>query len=141
MHAQLKEPSQYESHNRSFPQLLRDFSHEATALIRDEMDLARSEITQKINQLGSGMTFLVVGGLVFFAGILVLLDAAVIALLQVLPPTEPWVAPLLVGGVVFLIGAMMLYSGRNKVKAKNLKPERTLKEMRHDRELFKEKTS
>lgn len=131
----------YKTANRSIPQLIRDFTRETTALVRDEVDLAKSEVTDKISQLGSGMSTLVIGALVFFAGLLVLLDAAVAALLQVIPPDQVWLAPLIVGGVVFLIGAIMLASGRSKLKAENLKPQRTLNEMHQDKTLVKEKLS
>jgi len=141
MAAELRQPSDFERHDRSIPRLIRDFTHETTALLRDEVDLAKSEVGEKISQLGSGLSYLGAGALVLFAGFLVLLAAAVIGLEQVLPPDKPWLAALIVGGIVALVGIIMVSSGRSKVRPENLKPDRTLHENRRDRELLKERLS
>jgi hypothetical protein len=69
----------------------------------------------------------------------VLLGAAVGALWRVLPPDmAPWLAPLIVGAIVAIVGGVMLSGGLKKLKAENLKPERTLQSLRADRDLAKE---
>jgi hypothetical protein len=79
------------------------------------------------------------GGAVLFAGFLVLLGAAVGALMVVLPPdTAPWLAPLIVGAIVTIAGAIALSSGKRKLAAENLKPTRTLDSLRRDAEVAKE---
>lgn len=141
MAAELHEMSDFERQERSIPRLIRDFTHETTALLRDEVDLAKSELSEKISQLGTGLTYVGAGALVLFAGLLVLLDAAVVALAKIFPPDQLWLAPLIVGGVVVIIGAIMLVSGRSKVRVHNLKPQRTIEQARRDRELLKENLS
>lgn len=141
MAANFDEARAFNREGRSIPQLIRDFTGDVTALVRDEVDLAKSEVSEKISQLGSGLTWLGIGALVLFAGLLVLLDAATVGLLLVLPPEQPWLAPLIVGGVVFIIGLIMLASGRGKVNAHNLKPQRIIEEARRDKRLIKEKVS
>ncbi|MDT8386565.1 MAG: phage holin family protein [Thiogranum sp.] len=137
MSAEMHDTKAFQRENRSIAQLIRDFTRESTALVQDEVDLAKAEVSEKISQLGSGLRNLGMGALVLFAGLLVLLDAAVAGLLMVIPLEQAWAAPLIVGGVVALIGLIMLLSGRNKVRAPNLKPQQTLDEVRRDRRLFR----
>jgi hypothetical protein len=141
MAAQIHERTAFEHEDRSIPRLIRDFTHETTALLRDEVDLARSEVSEKISQLGRGLTYLGAGALVLFAGLLVLLDAAVVALAEAIPPDQAWLSPLIVGGVVAIIGAIMLMSGRSRFSTAHLKPERTIEETRRNKELLKERLS
>lgn len=137
MSAEMHDTKVFHRESRSIAQLIRDFTHESTALVQDEVDLAKAEVSEKISQLGSGLRNLGMGALVLFAGLLVLLDAAVAGLLKVIPLEQAWAAPLIVGGVVALIGLIMLLSGRKKVRAKNLKPQQTLDEVRRDSRLFR----
>ncbi len=138
MSAEMHDTKGFHRESRSIAQLIRDFTHESTALVQDEVDLAKAEVSEKISQLGSGLRNLGMGALVLFAGLLVLLDAAVAGLLMVIPlEQQAWAAPLIVGGVVALIGLIMLLSGRKKVRAKNLKPQQTLDEVRRDSRLFR----
>ncbi len=141
MAANFDDERAFSREGRSIPQLIRDFAYEITALVRDEVDLAKREVSDNISQLGKGLSWFGLGALVFFAGLLVLLDAAVAGLLLVLPPGQPWLAPLIVGGVVLIIGALMLVGGRGKVRTHTLKPQRTLEEARRDHRLIKEKMS
>ena len=73
------------------------------------------------------------------AAILLLLDAAVMALAQVLPPEQaPWLAPLIVGGIVGVIGLVALAKGRRDLEARKLAPTRTMRSLRRDAELTRE---
>ena len=51
---------------------------------------------------------------------------------------EPWLAALIVGGVVLLIGVIMLLKGASNMKGMNLKPERTLETLKDDARLAAE---
>jgi hypothetical protein len=44
----------------------------------------------------------------------------------------------LVGGIVTLIGGAMLGKGRQNLKPENLEPERTLEELKRDKQLVEE---
>ena len=92
-----------------------------------------------VTQAGGGVGAVAAGGAVLFAGFIVLLFAAVGALEMVLPPEQaPWLAPLIVGAVVTLIGAIALSSGKKKLQAENLKPTRSIDSLRRDRDVAKE---
>ena len=72
------------------------------------------------------------GGAVLFAGILVLLAAAVLGLSHVV---ADWLAALIVGGLVSIVGFVMINSGKNKFDPASLKPERTQRALQQDKEM------
>ena len=127
-----------DTHGRSIPRLLRDFIAELTALMRDEVALAKGEVKQNISALSSGLLVVGAGALVALAGFIVLLDALVVAILPAMPDGAPWLSPLIVGGIVLLIGIAMLASGRSKLSPSTLRPDETLEETREDRRMLKE---
>jgi hypothetical protein len=119
--------------------LFSDLWRETSTLVHDEVELARTELSEKVTQVSTGFAEIAIAGGILFAGFLVLLFAASAALEQVLPEElAPWLAPLIVGAAVTAIGLIALARGRSNLKAENLKPGRTLESLRRDRELVKE---
>ena len=56
-----------------------------------------------------------------------------------LPPDHAgWLAPLIVGLAVMVLGFIALATGRSELKTSNLKPERSMQSLRRDTELVKE---
>jgi len=107
-----------------------------STLIRQELRLAQAESSEKFSQAMAGLISLIVGLLVAFSALLVLLQALVLALSNIIQPTY---AALIVGGAVALIAFILIQQGQSRVKIGNLAPERTLKAMREDREMVMEK--
>lgn len=125
--------------NRTLIGLFMDLWRETSTLVHDEVELARAEVSEKVSQVGTGLAVVATAAAVLFAGFLMLLFAAVNALALSLPEeSAPWLAPLSVGVAVVIIGFIALAMGRAELKARNLKPERTLQSLRDDRELVKE---
>ena len=120
---------------RSLRDLFKELTREVSTLFRQEVALARSEISEDVSQVGSGISSLAVGGVIAFAGLLILLEAAVIGLAKVV---QPWLAALIVGGVVVLIGVLLLLKGRSNLKMKNLMPRRTMESIQQDKKFAKE---
>jgi hypothetical protein len=124
---------------RSFGQLLADLTNESRALVRNEIDLAKAEISEKVTQVGLGIAALAAGGLVLFAGFLVLLDAAVFGLAKLLEPYGwPALAALIVAVATMIIGLIILMIGRSSLKSTNLAPRRTTESLRRDTQMVKE---
>jgi hypothetical protein len=124
---------------RTLVSLFMDLWRETSTLVHDEVELARAEVSEKVNQVGSGIAGVAVAGAILFGGFLLLLGAAVNGLALVLPPdAAPWLAPLIVGAIVMLVGLIALSRARAHLQARNLKPERTLESLRRDRDLVKE---
>jgi hypothetical protein len=120
---------------RSVAGLFSELTREMSSLVRHEVALAKAEMSEKAHQATTGVTSLAVGGMVTFASILVLLFSAVYALAQVL---QLWLAALIVGLIILVVGVVMLQKGRSNLKAKNLVPHRTMKTMREDKSFAKD---
>jgi hypothetical protein len=124
--------------NRSLIGLFSDLFRETSTLVHEEVQLARVEISEKVSQLGSGVAAIGAGGAILFAGFIVLLFAAVNALAMFLPPEHAaWLAPLIIGLIVMIIGYIALSKGRKEFKAENLKPSRTMDSLRRDTQVVK----
>lgn len=118
--------------------LVRRLFGETTVLLRKEIALAASEISHAVQDVRQGAVSVAGGGAVLYAGILFLLGAATLGLAEVV---APWLAALIVGGVVTLIGAVMLASGRKKLQPGHFAPRRAVESVRKDREMVRRQTS
>ena len=116
--------------DRPISGLFADLARETTNLARTEIELAKAELSEKAGQAAGGVAFLAVGGFIAYAGLLVLLAAAVLGLALYV---QPWLAALIVGGVVLAIGAVLLLMGKNRLSANNLQPKRTMETLRDDK--------
>jgi hypothetical protein len=106
---------------------------ELATLFRQEMALATAEVTGALTQLTVGVVSVATGGLVLFAGFLVLLASAVLGLSNVV---EPWLAALIVGAIVAVVGLTMVYAGRRKIDPSTLKPRRSSESLQRDKEVL-----
>ncbi len=119
--------------------LFSDLWRETSTLVHNEAELAKAELSEKVSQIGTGAAEMAVAGGVLFAGFLVLLFAAVGALgLMIDSPHAAWIAPLIVGVVVMLVGYLLLKRGQHQVKPESLTPDRTLQALRDDAQLARE---
>ena len=78
------------------------------------------------------------GAIVLLAGFIILLMAVVYALSMVM---APWLAALIVGVVVMIIGFAMLQSGKKQFEPSHFKPDRTLDALNKDQEALRRKVS
>ena len=118
----------------SVPGLLRRLASDVTALFGQELALLKSETTSAIGEMKTALVSLATGGAVAFMGVLFLLLAAVYRLAEIM---EPWLAALIVGAVVTLVGAAMLAAGRKKLGPATLRPYHTETALRKDRDLIR----
>ena len=114
---------------------LSDLSQEAATLVRGEIALARVEIDEKISKAQRGIVESLAGGAVLYAGILVLLAAAVFGLGTMIPL---WLSALIIGLGTAIIGAIALGKGKHDLSTKGLKPDRMIDEGRKTREFARE---
>jgi hypothetical protein len=98
---------------RSTAELLNDLSREVRQLVRDEVQLARYELTRQGKRAGVGVGALGLAGLAALYGVGLLLATAVLALALVLPA---WLAALIVGVVVLLVAGASALMGKRKVQ-------------------------
>jgi hypothetical protein len=104
-------------------------------LVRGELTLARVEIDRSIRGLIIGLLSAVGGGLVAFAGLVVLLEGIAAALARSLPT---WAALLIVGAVIVLVGGLLAYGGISKLSLRGMAPERTTENVKKDARVVQE---
>lgn len=118
--------------------LIRQLAHEVPALVTKELALAKAEINESITTTKAGIAAVAGGAMVLFAGLIILLMAAVYALAMLM---APWLAALIVGVIVMIIGAIMLQAGKKAFNATNFTPERTVNSLQKDKEAIQRKVS
>jgi hypothetical protein len=121
---------------RSLGDLFSDLSRETTTLVRQEVQLAKAELTQSATEAARGIGMLVAGGAVAYAGLLFLLLAIVFGLIEA--GWDAWLSALVVGLVVVAIGAILVLRARESLKPANLAPRRTVETLKEDQEWAKE---
>ncbi len=120
--------------DRPLASLFTDLTRNMSDLVRQEIALARVEVSQKISNAQGGVTELAIGAAILFAGLFIILQAIVNAVAMLLPPNlAPWLAPLIVGLVIAVIGYIMLKAGSAKLQPDNLMPHRTMDSLKRDK--------
>ena len=129
-----------EKNDKSLAALLSDLTRDTVELLRQEIALARSELSQKVSGAQAALASMAIGAAVILAGLFLLLQAVVHGLAMVLPPDmAPWLSPLIVGAVVAAIGWAMLQAGQSKLDPDNPVPQRTMDSLRRDKAVIQEK--
>jgi xanthine/uracil permease len=121
---------------RSLGDLFSDLSRETSTLVRQEVQLAKAELTQSATEAARGLGMLVAGGAVAYAGLLFLLLAIVFGLIEA--GWDAWLSALAVGLVVVAIGAILVLRARESLKPANLAPRRTVETLKEDQAWAKE---
>ncbi|MDF3042689.1 MAG: hypothetical protein K0Q71_5395 [Thermomicrobiales bacterium] len=121
---------------RSLGDLFSELSRETTTLVRQEVQLAKAELTQSATEAARGIGMLLAGGAVAYAGLLFLLLAIVYGLIEA--GWDAWLSALIVGAVVVAIGAILVLRARESLKPANLAPQKTVETLKEDAAWAKE---
>jgi uncharacterized membrane protein len=140
---------EYEAHadGRTLTDLLKELRDESIRLLRQEVELAKAEMSEKAARTGRNVGYLAAGGLIAYAGVLVLLFAGVVGLYVALTAaglanvTAGWLSPLIVGGIVLAVGYAFVQKALTTLKNESLTPERTVETMQENTQWIKEKVS
>jgi len=124
--------------DRSLGELFSELTRETTTLVRQEVALAKAEVSQKASAVGKDVGFLAAGGIVLYAGFLALIAALIIGLGQA--GVTWWLSALIVGIVVALIGGVLVYQGLNDLKKTTLAPQQTVESIKEDAQWAKDQT-
>jgi uncharacterized membrane protein YqjE len=118
----------------SFGELLGELGQKTGTLVRQEVQLARTELSAQANRAARELAVLAVAGALALAGLLGVLAAIVVALAAALPL---WLAALIVGGVVLAAGLALLQRGMGRLRRMDPLP-RTVETLRDDKALLQE---
>jgi tetrahydromethanopterin S-methyltransferase subunit G len=124
--------------NRSLGELFSALANDTSTLVRKEVELAKTEMTQKATRVGKDIGFLLAGGAVAYAGFLGILAAIAIGLGQLGVPW--WLAALLVGVVVAAIGGFLVMRGLSALRQETPLPQQTIDTLKEDAEWAKAQT-
>jgi hypothetical protein len=119
---------------RPLSELFSDLVTETSNLVRNEVALAKVEITNKASKIGKNIGSLVIGGAVAYAGVL----AVIMLLGRVIPM---WLSALIVGLIVVGIAWLMISKAMTELQRVDLKPEATVESVKEDAQWIKDQIS
>ena len=126
--------------NRSLSTLVSDLTQQSSDLIRKEAELAKAEMSEKLSEAQSALIALAIGGALLIVGLFYILNAVVYGIAEVLPPDlSPWLAALIVGSTITVIGYFLVQKSKSRLQPRNLKPHQTMDSLQHDTNMLKEK--
>jgi putative superfamily III holin-X len=121
----------------STPGLLSRLFSDFTALLRNEIALAKAELSESSTRAKAGLAALIAAIATVLAGALALVAAIIIALAKVM---EPWLAALIVGVVITGVGIALLAGARKKLLPPHVEIDRTRAAVRSDVDVLARRT-
>ena len=122
---------------RSLGELFGDLARDMGVLVRQEVQLATTEMTHKASRAAQEVGTIVVGGLVAYAGLLAILAAVIVGLAAA--GFGWWQAALLVGVIVAVIGGLLMQRGLAALKHADLAPRKTMETLKEDTQWAKDR--
>lgn len=133
---------------RSLGDLFAELANDTSKLVRAEVALAQAEITQKATRVGTQVGYLVVGGAVGYAALLVVLAAVTLGLTILIQSISGWsatasggIAAALVGIVVGIVAYSLITSALAKLRSTDLTPRQTIETVKEDAQWLKNQMS
>ena len=131
---------------RPLTELFRELRDESTDLVRNELKLAKIEMSEKMSRIGRNSAYAAFGSVFATAALVILMFAAAAGVYAGLVlgagmthMTAGWLAPLIVGGVGVLIGYAFIQKGINTISNESVVPERTAESLRDDKDWIERK--
>jgi VIT1/CCC1 family predicted Fe2+/Mn2+ transporter len=130
---------------RPLSELLSGLVNDISGLFRKEIQLAKTEASEKVSQAMGGVTSIAIGGVLALGALMVFLGAVVALLAAFLiaqgldPVIANAIAAFVVAAVVGIIGWIMISKGTSALKASNLNMNRTAASLGRDADIVKER--
>jgi hypothetical protein len=124
--------------DQSLGDLFSQLSGDLSALMRDEVQLAKVEMTESAKQAARAGGMLGAAGFAGYMAIILLSFALAWGLTEIVPIG---VAFLIVGLLWVAVGAVLFVAGQQRLKATELKPEQTIETMQENVQWAKQQTS
>jgi len=136
----------YTTQDRSLGTLLRELTGEISLLFRQEIELARTEVTEKVTVAGKAVGALALGGAIALLGALALLAAVVTGLGAILDTFMPtglaaFLALLIVGAAMALFGYSRIKTALATLQGEGLAPRQTAQTLQENTQWLKAKIS
>jgi hypothetical protein len=121
---------------RTISSLLGDALSQFAKLFQNEVDLAKAELGEKVQQVGGAVGFFAAGAILVIPALVMALFALSAALIA-----AGWSQPIsyLASAVVAAVLAGLLFAvGINRLDARNLAPRETMRQLEKDKDTVKE---
>jgi len=136
MQARINETRRIEE--RPLGELFADLANETSTLVRNEVALAKVELTEKATAVGKNMAALVVGGAVAYAALLAICAAVILLLAMAMPA---WLSALIVGLIVGCVAWLMISKAVSALRRTELTPQETVESLKEDAQWIKDQVS
>jgi len=133
--------------DHSVASLIRELRDESSTLLRQEVALAKTELTEKASLLGRNGAYFAAGGLVAYAGLMFIL----LSITQLLTAglmkaglseaVASWVSPAIVGLVIAGVGYGLIQKAKSTLARERLTPEKTIQSLKEDKQWTQDKFS
>ncbi len=123
--------------DRSLGELFTELAQETSTLVRQEVNLAKTEMSQKTSTAGRHAGVLAAGGALAYAGLLAILAAVIVLLDNVMPL---WLSALLVGLIVAVVGYLLIRRALDALKREDFAPRETMETLKEDQQWAKDQT-
>lgn len=127
--------------------LLRQLRDDTTALVREEVLLAKTEISEKLARTSRNVGYLTIGAFVGLSALLLILTSFsyLVAEMFIRRGTEPGMAAflgfLIVSIVVAIVSAVLISKSLKTLGNESVKPDRTVQSLREDKQWAQNKMS
>lgn len=110
--------------------------HDMAHLFSKESALIKVEMSEKIREVKTAGTSVVIGGVLLFVGVITLAMTAIFLLARVIPV---WSASALVTAAFLIVGYVMVRTALSKLEADKIKPRQSLETLGEIKTSFKER--
>ena len=97
-------------------QAIQDVTEKLSLLVREEVELAKTEVTEKASKLIKGAVVGIVAGIFAVFGLIYLLHSGAWAIYDIIDSDSPWLGYLIVAAVLFVLGALAGFIAARLVK-------------------------
>ena len=115
--------------NKPLGDLFGDLASEMGNLVRQEVALAKVEVTQKAKRIGRNVAYLVIGGAIGYAALLAVIAAIIMLLARVMPW---WGSALLVGILIAGISWLLIGRALSALQETEITPRETVETLKED---------
>lgn len=122
--------------SRSMPDLISDAFAQFAVLIRNEVDLARAELSRTASKATNAIVFVAAGAVLMIPALVLVLFAIAEGLMHL--GLSDALAYLVAGGGAALIALGLIWVGVDRLTSRGLKPDATLHQLRRDKAVAKE---
>ena len=110
--------------------MVRDLAEDTRTLVRQEIELAKLEVSRTIKGFAIDSIWIAAGGVIATLGLICLVLAAALGLGALLD--SYWLGTLITGAALILIAALVAWKGARGISRRDPRPTRTMESLRED---------